>query len=110
METLQEGDALGDGRVPNGTFVNLEIVRQGYGHAYLDYPFGRMELFRSAEREAREAGRGLWGAVYPPPLAAQKASSAEPLRVWVNTSSKVYHCPGTRYYGNTCVVHTCVGE
>lgn len=26
---------------------------------------------------------------------------AEDVRVWVNTSSKVYHCPGTAYYGNT---------
>lgn len=22
-------------------------------------------------------------------------------KVWVNSSSSVYHCPGTRYYGNT---------
>ena len=23
------------------------------------------------------------------------------VRVWVNTNSGVYHCPGTRWYGNT---------
>ena len=23
------------------------------------------------------------------------------IKVWVNTASGVYHCPGTRWYGNT---------
>ncbi len=46
--------------LPEGTLLNLEIVRQGYGHAYTRFPFSRMEEFRAAEREAREEGRGLW--------------------------------------------------
>jgi micrococcal nuclease len=48
-------------RVPDGLFVNLEIVRQGYGHAYTKYPFEHIDLFRFYETKAREAGRGLWG-------------------------------------------------
>ncbi len=30
----------------------------------------------------------------------QSAGSAT-VKVWVNTNSGVYHCPGTRWYGNT---------
>ena len=47
-------------REPDGLFVNAEIVRLGYGHAYTRYPFKYMDQFRQYEREAREAGRGLW--------------------------------------------------
>jgi len=47
-------------RCPDGLFVNLEIVRQGYGHAYTRYPFNYMETFRAYEKRAREAGKGLW--------------------------------------------------
>src|SRR5262245_45508744 len=54
-------------RAPDGLFVNLEIIRQGYGHAYVKYPFDNdlMAVFRHYEKDAREAGRGLWGFATP---------------------------------------------
>jgi micrococcal nuclease len=47
--------------LPDGRLLNAEIIAQGYGFAYLKYPFDRMEEFRRLEREAREKERGLWG-------------------------------------------------
>lgn len=47
--------------LPDGVFLNAEIVRQGYGHAYTAYPFRYLDEFRAFERQARESGRGLWG-------------------------------------------------
>ena len=44
----------------DGTLLNAEIIKQGYGHAYTQFPFSRMEEFRWLEREAREEERGLW--------------------------------------------------
>jgi hypothetical protein len=34
------------------------------------------------------------------PVATQSAGNPT-VKVWVNTNSGVYHCPGTRWYGNT---------
>ena len=45
----------------DGTFLNAEIIRQGYGFAYTRFPFAYLEEFRALEREARDARRGLWG-------------------------------------------------
>ena len=46
--------------LPDGTCLNEEIIRQGYGFAYVKYPFSKMEEYRLLERTAREEGRGLW--------------------------------------------------
>jgi len=39
----------------------------------------------------------------PSPAAAAVPAPGAGARVWVNTSSGVYHCPGSRYYGTTRV-------
>ncbi len=44
----------------DGTFLNAEIIRQGFGHAYTRFPFHYADEFREYEREARAARRGLW--------------------------------------------------
>ena len=63
--------------LPDGTFVNAEIIRRGYGHAYTRFPFKHLERFRQLEREARQAGHGLWGAT---PGAERRVASAAPSR------------------------------
>jgi len=44
----------------DGTFLNAEIIKQGYGFAYTKFPFKYLEEFRRYEKEARENGKGLW--------------------------------------------------
>ena len=44
----------------DGTFLNAEIIKQGYGYADTRFPFKYMEEFRQNEKETREAKRGLW--------------------------------------------------
>ena len=51
--------------LPDGRLVNAEIIVRGYGFAYTSFPFGKLEDFKTYEKEAREAGRGLWSSCQP---------------------------------------------
>lgn len=110
----------------------LAQVRAGMAWHYKHYqgeqsPEDR-RLYAEAERDAREARRGLWtdpdptppwdfrrggrGSARPSPAEAvagrpradqtpDTGQGSPEARVWVNTNSGVYHRPGTRWYGKT---------
>lgn len=51
--------------LPDGTLVNAEIIKQGYGFAYLSFPFTKSDEFRDLQTKAREDNKGLWGNCTP---------------------------------------------
>lgn len=94
----------------DGTFVNAEIVRQGFGFAYTRFPFKYLDEFRALEREAREAGRGFWGAASseakPRPAIATDPRSCPPTapikgNLTTRSGECIFHVPGAEYYSRT---------
>ena len=87
-------------RAPDGLFVNLEIVRQGYGHAYTQFPFKHMELFRYYGNRARTAGKGLYGTPQPsvsegvPSVASEAIGETSKEQVFRTRTGKKYHREG----------------
>ena len=95
--TDKYGRTLAYVHLPDGTLVNAEIIRQGYGHAYTRFPFKYLDEFRQYEREAREAGRGLWGG----PTADLQPASDLPLAVaaWDDNRNGRISCAEARNHG-----------
>jgi micrococcal nuclease len=95
--TDRYGRTLAYVHLADGTFVNAEIIRRGYGHAYTRFPFRHLDRFRRLEREARAAGRGLWN-----PAASRAASSrgagAGGLR-WDDNGNGRVSCAEARRHG-----------
>ncbi len=104
-------------RAPDGLFVNLEILRQGYGQTLTDPPFRHQNRFQATERQAKEANKGLWTkdkdqpakapkATAPAPPAAEtpkrveqppKQEDSQSITVYVTKTGAKYHVGSCRY-------------
>ena len=60
----------------DGTFLNAEIIKQGFGFAHTRSSFKYLDDFRRYQQEAREQGKGLWAKFTVPPPAADSAAQA----------------------------------
>jgi micrococcal nuclease len=49
----------------DGTLLNKLLVEQGYGFAYLSFPFEKKAEFAAAQDQARQSKRGLWATCQP---------------------------------------------
>ena len=94
------------------TFINLELVKQGFASSY-SYPpdVKYQDQFVEAQKEAREEKRGLWGAcpagsttvTAPPPASAEgKLNDSCVIKGNISSSGEnIYHLPGCGSYTKT---------
>ncbi len=53
--------------LPDGTLLNLKLIREGYGFYYPYFPFSKSKDFETAQKQAQAEYRGLWGNCSPTP-------------------------------------------
>ncbi|MBU3901590.1 thermonuclease family protein [Patescibacteria group bacterium] len=99
------------------TFVNLELVKQGFAYSY-SYPpdIKYQDQFVKAQQEAREAKRGLWNAcsmdprvnpsatpqaLSPAPVIQNSSAGSCVIKGNISALGKIYHLPGCGSYEKT---------
>jgi len=103
----------------DGEMVNATLVREGYAVAATYPPDVKyQELFLSLQREARDAGLGLWGPACASPTAPSAtgicdySGTDQPVikgNISQSTGEKIYHVPGGEFYDKT-VIDEAAGE
>jgi micrococcal nuclease len=85
-------------RAPDGLFVNLEIVRQGYGKVRQEATCAHLRVLRHYERRAKEIEKGVWAPPSQPERVSkareapsQPAGDAGDIIVYVTKSGTKYH-------------------
>ncbi len=53
--------------LPDGRLVNAEIIKAGYGFAYVSFPVTKAEEFLKYQKQARNKELGLWSKCQPSP-------------------------------------------
>ena len=51
--------------LPDGSLINADIIKDGYGFAYTSFPFSKMDEFEKLQSNAKDQNLGLWGTCEP---------------------------------------------
>ncbi len=82
--------------LPDGTFVNAELVKQGYAQVSTYPPNVKyVDLFARLQREARENNRGLWAQTEAVQPDTTEDNAQE--TVYITRTGTKYHRDGCRY-------------
>src|SRR3989344_1394607 len=93
------------------TFVNLELVKQGFAYSSTYPPDVKYQSqFTEAQRQAKEQNKGLWGScpvttptptITATPPSTQQPSSCDIKGNISSSDEKIYHVPGCTSYNVT---------
>ena len=81
-------------RVPDGLYVNLEIIRQGYAQLGPGDLGKELGLFKTYQQRARLSGKGLWNKSI---TAATAVEEPQGITVFVTKTGKKYHRQSCRF-------------